>query len=173
MTRVTACLSLIRTVQAFRPVTCLSWKIRQSVGNLKSKVCYRKWWSSSETSVLLKWNYFFILHSKLDVRMSSFCSHCQVPVWWWVNEVIVEALLKGFTPLSVDCVPTPNLQYTMTNQFFALVLFDCACDMVCGKYIKKKKLIKILFNLSSNLVAGKFQRRYWFIIDMDLTWIGY
>ena len=60
--------------------------------------------------------------------MPSCVSHSQIPAWW-ASDVIVGELLKCFAPLSVDCVLTPALQYSVTNHFCALVLFDCACDM--------------------------------------------
>jgi len=30
------------------------------------------------------------------IRMSSFLSHCQIPVWWWVNAVMAGVLFQCF-----------------------------------------------------------------------------
>jgi len=54
---------------------------------------------------------FFLLTvpSESDGRMLSFLFHCQIPLWWPVNDVVVGALWTCFAPLSVDCVLTPIL----------------------------------------------------------------
>jgi len=88
----------------------------------------------------------WLFTSKSDVRIYSFLSHCRIPVWQGVNEVIVGALLECSARLSVDCVLTPTLLCAVTNQFCALVFYHCVCHMgrtsaanpyknlVCRKY---------------------------------------
>ena len=79
----------------------------QTIWNLdqnKLRASVRRWAPPPDLVILL-----LPFTSKVDVRMSPFLPHYRIPEWWWVNKVIVGALLKCFSPLIADCVLTPTL----------------------------------------------------------------
>jgi len=49
------------------------------------------------------------LPQNLMFECLNFSPNYRIPEWWWVNKVIVGALLKCFSPLIADCVLTPTL----------------------------------------------------------------
>jgi len=96
--------------------------------------------------------------SKSDVRMPSFLSHCRIPVWWWVNEVIAGAVFCSIVCCNLLCNALWLTIFVLLRYLVVLVIWTTSLRQHT-RIIRRDWTFKVC--LQANVFDNNYKWRRW------------